>query len=170
MKYLFEKKLLTVCLMISLSIFTTVQADTLTRNTGSNSEVLIFVSFSMPINSLKAWSTQAKKIHAPLVIRGLVNDSFLDTQKSVKKMIGDQQGGIMIDPRLFKQYQITQVPAVVILHKNNNPCLRNQSCWGQENFDVVFGDIGLESALQMIVNRGDNAKTAQRLLTAWRST
>jgi conjugal transfer pilus assembly protein TrbC len=105
-----------------------------------------------------------------LIVRGLVNDSFLDTQKAVKQVIGDQQGGIIIDPRLFQQYHITQVPVVVIHPKNNHVCLQNQSCWHQENFDVVVGDVGLENSLKTIADRGDNTQTAQKLLAVWRST
>ena len=165
------KKWWVVILMMTVSVVNSVRAITVTQDTHSNSnEVLIFVSFSMPMNSLREWSIQAQKIHAPLVIRGLVNDSFGDTQKAVKAMINDQGGGVLLDPRLFQQYHITQVPAVVIHQQNNKSCSKNQSCWNQEKFDVVVGDVGLESALQMIADRGDNAQTAQKLLAAWRST
>ena len=98
----------------------------------------------------------------------MVNDSFLDTQKSVKQMIDTGSDGVVIDPRLFKQYNINQVPAVVIRKSGNNTCLKTQSCWSQENFDVITGDIGLASALQEIAEHGDNASIAQKLLQIWR--
>ena len=44
------------------------------------------------------------------------------------------------------------------------PCLPNQSCWQPDTTDVVSGDIGLEAALRIVVDRGDNAVVAQRLL------
>lgn len=169
MKSIIIKKLLVVLLAMSLNISVTARADTLINDTHSN-EVLIFVSFSMPMNSLRAWSEQAQKIGASLVIRGLVNDSFEDTQKAVKQMIGGQSGGVLLDPRLFNQYHILQVPAVVVHQEKNRNCLPSQSCWRQENIDVVVGDVGLESALQTIADKGDNTQIAQRLLTAWRST
>ena len=171
MKFRCIQKLLTTLSVVCLcfSVFTSVHAAPFTNEVNSH-EILIFVSFSMPMNSLRAWSHQAQKLHAAVVIRGLVNDSFLDTEKAVKQMSGDQHSGVMIDPRLSQQYHITQVPAVVIRQKNNPVCLQNQSCWPQENFDVVLGDVGLENALQTMADRGDNTQTAQNLLAAWRST
>lgn len=165
------KKLLKLFSVMSFCILSSTQASTDTTDNTISNEVVVFVSFSMPINSLQEWSIQAQKIHAPLVIRGLVNDSFLDTQKAVKQIIGSvNKGGVVVDPRLFQQYHITQVPSVLIRHKNNSTCLSNQSCWSQESFDVVAGDIGLESALQEIAERGDNTVIAQKLLATWRQT
>ncbi len=167
MKFIKVKKLLKVLSVMGFCILSSAHATTSTHNLNSN-EVLIFVSFSMPIKSLQAWSAQAQKIQAPLVIRGLVNDSFSDTQKAVKQMIGDGNGGVVIDPRLFQQYHITQVPAVLVRETDHNTCLPSQSCWHPETTDVIFGDIGLENALKIIADHGDNVDTAQRFLMAWR--
>ena len=46
----------------------------------TSGDVLIFISFSMPEESLKQWIAQAQRIHAPLIIRGLINNSFTETQ------------------------------------------------------------------------------------------
>lgn len=165
-------KLGCIIFTMGLGIFTSVPAASFTIKEPAN-EVLIFVSFSMPMKSLQAWSAQAQKIHAPLVVRGLLGDSFGETQKAVKRMIGDQNGGVMLDPRLFERYQITQVPAVVVRKKMNNACLSNQSCWYSEVWDRVIGDMGLADALQFIADRGDNveiAEIAHRWLIAERSS
>lgn len=133
--------------------------------------VYIFISFSMPKESLQQWAAQAKKISAPLVIQGLVDDSFTKTQQAVSALANEGQGGVVLDPRLFRQYHIQQVPAVVVVHSNIlKPCLLNQSCWNSEVSDVIRGDIGLESALQAIADRGDTAPVAQRLLAAERQS
>src|SRR4051794_39817884 len=42
----------------------------------TQSPVQIFISFSMPVESLKAWSRQAKTVHGTLVLRGLVENSL----------------------------------------------------------------------------------------------
>lgn len=118
--------------------------------------VLIFISFSMPLGSLQQWAAQAQKIHAPLIIRGLINDSFPETQKVVKQMSVSGHAGVVIDPRLFREYHITQVPAVVVRKTENITCFPNQSCWHSENYDVVSGDVGLENALHTIANNGDS--------------
>lgn len=133
--------------------------------TPTQDNVYIFISFSMPKESLQQWAAQAQKIHAPLIIQGLVEDSFAKTQHAVADLAKEGEGGVVLDPRLFRQYHITQVPAVVVVHPTiSTPCLRNQSCWHPETDDVVLGDVGLESALQTVVDRGDNTEVAQRFL------
>ncbi len=116
------------------------------------SPVLIFVSFSMPDTSIKQWMRVAEKIHAPVVIRGLINHSFKDTIKKVADLTHDNQGGVQLDPILFKRFQINQVPAVVVWKETN--CLSNQSCL--DEYDVVYGDVTLLFALQKIVDQKDN--------------
>lgn len=98
--------------------------------------IMIFVSFSMSKESIKGWIAQAKKIGAAVYIRGLVNNSFKDTTKAVLELIQDQPGGLLIDPTLFKKYSIAQVPAVVVTSGNS--------------FDVVYGDVTLDYALESI--------------------
>ncbi len=131
-------------------------------------QVLILISFSMPLTSLQQWCDQAQKIQAPLVLRGLVRDSFTETQKAVKAMTEHCQGGVVIDPRLFNQYQVTQVPAVIVRQETNPVCLPNQSCWKPEETAMVMGDVGLENALKIIAEE-DNvvAPIAQQKLTQW---
>ncbi len=127
--------------------------------------VYIFVSFSMPKESLQQWSAQAQKIHAPLIIQGLVDNSFTKTQQAVAALSHEGQGGVVVDPRLFRQYHIVQAPTVVVVHPTVlRPCLPNQSCWHPDIYDVVSGDVGLEAALRIVADRGDNAVVAERLL------
>ncbi|MBS0349745.1 MAG: type-F conjugative transfer system pilin assembly protein TrbC [Proteobacteria bacterium] len=132
--------------------------------------VYVFISFSMPKESLQQWAAQAKKVHAPLVIQGLVEDSFTKTQQAVAALSSEHQSGVVLDPRLFRQYHIHQVPSVVVVNPTAlKPCLPNQSCWQSDTPDVVSGDIGLEAALRIVADRGDNAVIAQRLLTEEKS-
>ena len=125
-----------------------------------------------PWKVFKQWSEQAQKIHAPLIIRGLLNDSFADTQKAVKQMTVNSHGGVVIDPRLFQTYHITQVPAVVVRQSVvTTTCLPNQSCWQPEEDEVVMGDIGLESALKTIAQEDNRvADIAQQKLAQWRAS
>ncbi len=134
--------------------------------------VLIFISFSMPMESLKAWSEQAQKIHAPLIILGLLNDSFADTQKAVKQMTLHSHGGVIIDPQLFQTYHITQVPSAVVRRSIvTTACLQNQSCWQSEDNEMVMGDVGLEGALKVISESENNvAGIARKKLAEWRAS
>ncbi len=134
-------------------------------------EVLILISFSMPLTSLQQWCDQAQKIQAPLVLRGLVSDSFVETQKAVKAITDHCHGGVMIDPRLFEHYHVTQVPAVIVRKEINKTCLPNQSCWQPKEEAIAIGDVGLESALKTIAEQdGSMASIAQQKLVQWRTS
>ena len=119
---------------------------------GDSSQVLIFVSFSMPKTSLKSWMHDANTIHAPVIIRGLVNNSFKATTASIYELVKEGSGGMQIDPILFERFQIKKVPAVVVTQLVS--CLPNQSCL--ENYDVFYGDAGLEYALKQIEKQEDD--------------
>ena len=96
----------------------------------------IFISFSMPKESMRLWVSQAEKIGASVYLRGLVNNSFKDTVLAVKALLHDQKGGVLIDPTIFKKHGITQVPAVVFVSKGNA--------------SIVYGDVTLDYALERI--------------------
>ena len=73
-------------------------------------QIYIFVSFSMPDSALKSYYIEAEQVGARLVMRGLKNNSFLDT-----KAKADEIGiSFDIDPNLFEEYQITAVPAIIV--------------------------------------------------------
>ncbi|MCC8399458.1 MAG: type-F conjugative transfer system pilin assembly protein TrbC [Rickettsia endosymbiont of Platyusa sonomae] len=74
------------------------------------SQTYIFVSFSMNDQALKSYYLEAEKIGAILVMRGLKDNSFFETKAKVDKL------GISfnIDPNLFKQYQVTSVPVIIV--------------------------------------------------------
>lgn len=69
----------------------------------------IFVSFSMPDEALKAYYKEAEGLQATLVIRGLVNNNFLETrQKALELSIN-----FNIDPELFENYSVKSVPVII---------------------------------------------------------
>ncbi|WP_341747340.1 type-F conjugative transfer system pilin assembly protein TrbC [Candidatus Tisiphia endosymbiont of Dascillus cervinus] len=79
-------------------------------NIAAQSQIYIFVSFSMNDQALKSYYLEAQKIGAILVMRGLKDNSFFETKAKVDKL------GISfnIDPNLFKQYQVTMIPAIIV--------------------------------------------------------
>jgi conjugal transfer pilus assembly protein TrbC len=113
--------------------------------------VLVFVSFSMPKESLKTWIRDANIIHAPVVIRGLVNNSFKETIAAVNALTKEGASGVQIDPTLFERYEIKQVPAVLVAASPR--CVPNLSC--RENYDVQYGDTSLHYALKQIARQDD---------------
>jgi conjugal transfer pilus assembly protein TrbC len=78
--------------------------------------ILIFVSFSMPTQSLEAYLRDAKKIHASVVIRGLIDNSFQKTFQRIATLVKASGGnGVELNPLWFKRFDIQTVPAVVVV-------------------------------------------------------
>lgn len=117
----------------------------------AESNVIIFVSFSMPEESIKEWIRDAKLIHAPVVIRGLIHNSFKETTHKMAEIVEKERGGVELNPLLFKKYHIKKVPAVVLTH--GGECLPDQSC--DEQFNVIYGDAELEYALNQFTRLDD---------------
>lgn len=105
--------------------------------------IFVFVSFSMPKQSLTAWLGQAHQIGAPVIIRGLVNHSFNETLAKLKEVININNNGVSVNPPLFEKYHVEQVPAVVMVAPS-----------GQ--YDVVYGNTSLSYALSLF-KKSDNA-------------
>ncbi len=93
----------------------------------------------------------AHTIYAPVIIRGLINNSFKETTSAIYRLVKEQSGGMQIDPLLFERFQIKKVPAVVVTE--STACLSNQSCL--LNYDVFYGDVTLQYALKEIAKKED---------------
>ena len=77
----------------------------------------------------------------------------------------ENSGGMFLEPRLFSDYQINEIPAVVVRDTAISACPPGQSCWQVYPYDVVYGDVSLEYALQTVDKQGDSANiVAHRLL------
>ncbi len=96
-------------------------------------QIYIFVSFSMADAALNSYFIEAEQVGAKLVMRGLKNNSFLETKAKADEIAISFD----IDPNLFEKYQITSVPVAVI---DNN----------QGQVKKLTGHIGLNDALQIM--------------------
>ncbi len=125
------------------------------------SQVLVFLSFSMPERSLQAWLKQCKKSGATPVIRGLIDNSFSKTMNAIQRLSKKTGAGMQLDPILFKTFEIEAVPAVV--HVKEMPaCPANMNCKAVL-YDSLSGDVSLDYALDKM--RGD-ADSDEPLLDA----
>ena len=59
-------------------------------NKPDDSDLLIFVSFSMPKESLKLWAEQASRIGCPLLLRGFVDNDLTKTTAKMHAMFGEK--------------------------------------------------------------------------------
>lgn len=76
---------------------------------------LIFVSSSMPRESLKKLAYQAVQYNAHLVIRGMVKGSMVETAKLVDEI----DCPLEIDPTLFARFKIVKVPVFIVYHNDH---------------------------------------------------
>jgi len=90
----------------------------------SEHALFIFVSWSMPLDMLRAYAVEAMWTGATLVFRGIppnrnLGDFFL---KDLPQLVWDKgaSAAISIDPRLFDSYQITTVPSIVLTRTRDN--------------------------------------------------
>ncbi len=116
------------------------------------SQILVFVSSSMPDTTVIRYLQQTTQLGAALVFRGLVKDSMKEMQHYLAKIVGDKQTGknatILIDPTLFDRFNIKQVPITVVTESEIKPCLP-EGCPTPIHHKVA-GDVSLPWALGLV--------------------
>ena len=110
-----------------------------------------FVSLGIPEEGLLTMLADARRFGIPATLRGLLNNDFRQTaEKMFELSKKDKQAGVQIDPTLYQQYGIKAVPALVV------------TCGGK--FDVLYGSLPVQQALEEVKQRGDCAGTAAQML------
>jgi len=110
-----------------------------------NTQLLIFVSQSVPADSIKELWNQAHRVGGKLVFRGLVGGSFKETQSYIQEL------GIVadIDSNKFEEFEVIQVPAFVLSKENK--------------YDKMVGNISLSEFLEQSSISGDLKEEAAGL-------
>lgn len=121
-------------------------------------QLLVFVSFSMPMPTLKALARDVNRVGGKLVLRGLVKGSFPETLIKLQKL----QEEILIDPTLFEAYQVERVPTFVLREKTT------ESAEEKITYDVLRGNVSLGFALEKFAENGDVSFLARQLLQSLR--
>ena len=136
-------------------------------------EILIFTSLSVPAASWRQWARDAALTGAPLVLRGVGEGGLPATAKRIGERLGGAEAGpgswsgagVAIDPRLFRLFGVTRVPAVVVVPGGVPPC-RSRGCADDSAppHDRISGNIGLAAALQAVAEEGD---AGSEIANAW---
>jgi len=120
------------------------------------SQILIFISASMPEKAIENYMTSSARIDAALVLRGFINNSLADTRKYLGKLITGisnettpVEPTILIDPTLYERFEVGSVPSIVVTESQIKPCLNLQNC-PVPVYHKVGGDIALSWALDYI--------------------
>jgi conjugal transfer pilus assembly protein TrbC len=129
--------------------------------------VYVAVSLSMPPEALRVLARDAHKAGARVVIRGLVDGSFKATLLRVRQVFDDRSaGGVAIDPRVFKAFDVTAVPVVIAARSPVEPCGKLGCSPQIPPFDKVSGNISLEAALKILADEGENGQAGARAALA----
>ena len=164
------KKLLRILKLLMLMLFINVcyadcepQALTPAEN---EPQLLIFVSLSMPEQSLKLWAEQAEKINGKLLLKGFIDNSLQATIDETLRIFKEPKADFLVHPEAFEKFNINKVPAIVIAKPDD--CLEDDC--PTPDFDVVYGDTSLEDALNKIASNGEhNQAIAKELLKVYRN-
>ena len=119
-------------------------------------EILIFTSLSVPAASWRQWARNAARTGALLVLRGVGEGGLPETAKVIGERLGGAEAGVAIDPRLFRLFGVTRVPAVVVV-PGGVPACRSRGCADDPAppHDRIVGNIGLAAALETVAEEGD---------------
>lgn len=125
--------------------------------------LIIFVSLSMPRESLRRLAAQAARAGAAVALRGLAADaqgkpSFRATAMAVQRL-GLREGGFSVDPPDFKRFGIDQVPAFVLLTQND--CRTCGDDYTPKHL-TIYGDVSLDYALHAMESRRPEASALIR--------
>ena len=152
-----EKRTLSVnkvrnCTQCKNTLLPGTQSTPSKKDNHSPQDLIIFVSSSMPAASLKALFWQAQRAGVPLVFRGLIDNSFVKT----KSFFEEQQINGEIDPNLFDEYHVSEVPTFVMREG--------------KTVDLLQGNISLEDALTLFKKKGELKDKATHLLTTMKAS
>ena len=120
-------------------------------NVGQNAKMLVFVSFSLPLQSWKDFSYVMQKTEGVFVLRGIPENSFESFYKKLVELrAADVHAPIQIDPLAFEKYQIEAVPTVILKK--------------EDVFDKMIGNIPLQTSLRFFAENGNCRKEADQIL------
>lgn len=148
------------------------QHDVLADTSGDNgSRFYVFVSFSMPDVTLRRLMQQAKRIGAPLVLRGMVGNDMNKTRIKIGKLLDADkdgntriEGGLSIDPTLYERFGISVVPSFVLTDSPVQTC--TQAGCPTPDFVRLAGDVTLEYVLESIARESPAMRDDARVLLA----
>ncbi|MHB9100762.1 MAG: type-F conjugative transfer system pilin assembly protein TrbC, partial [Sulfuricella sp.] len=112
-------------------------------------EMMIFVSFSMPRESLLRIVEQSEKSGARLIFRGFHGDKMTDMATHISALLGKHRVEAVIHPPAFGLFKVNQVPALVLAQSDAGDQLDN-GCAQPDRYVKVTGDVSQDYALEYI--------------------
>lgn len=140
-------------------------------NRGSAPQFMVFVSLSMPEESLKAIIDQTSAAGGFVVFRGFPNNSVKQFVAGMSKVVSndDQFAAIGVDPRLFRAFGVQAVPTYVAVSSDFTPCDGLTCTTTPPPFDAMSGNVTVRYALETFAeDNGPGALVARTALSNMR--
>ena len=112
-------------------------------------EMMIFVSFSMPRESLLRIVEQSEITGARLIFRGFNGDKMTDMAAHISALLGNHRVEAVIHPPAFSQFKVNQVPALVLARSDAGDQM-DSGCAQPDRYVKVTGDVSQDYALEYI--------------------
>ena len=113
-----------------------------------DNRLLIFISSSLPKQTIVNLMQQASPLGTIFVVRGLINNSYVKTYDYFYKLKGDNTVGIMINPTLFKAMDVQLVPTFALY--NSSQDLLKTACNTNPQYTKVAGEVTVHYALEQL--------------------
>jgi len=127
-------------------------------------ELMVFVSFSLPRETLQRLVDQSERSGAVLILRGLKGHSLTQTGEEIARLVGERNVTALIHPPAFQQFQVRQVPSLVLARSGAAVQIDEDGCAPATSFIRVDGDVGQDYALDLIERQAPAwADVARRL-------
>lgn len=119
---------------------------------GRAPQLIVFASLAMPPQSLKALIRDTARAGGSVVFNGFPGNSMKAFQEGILKVVDnrDDYGSIGIDPRLFRAFHVSAVPAVVVVTSDFDLCDGLECTTQPPPFDRISGNVTLDYALDTI--------------------
>jgi conjugal transfer pilus assembly protein TrbC len=131
----------------------------------SGPRFIAFASMAMPAPSLKAMIRDVGKAGGIVVFRGFENNSVKAFSAAMLKVVdnGQKTDGVGIDPRLFRAFSVTAVPAYVVTSTDIDICDGLACTTALPPHDRMAGNVTAAYALESFRSGGGPGAAAARV-------
>jgi conjugal transfer pilus assembly protein TrbC len=123
---------------------------------GDAPQFIVFASLSMPPESLKPLIRDTSKAGGAVVFQGFPGNSMKAFQQGLTKVLdqGQETKSIGIDPRLFRAFNVTSVPAFVVVTSDFDLCDGFDCRTVTPPHDRMSGNVTVRYALESFATGG----------------
>lgn len=123
---------------------------------GEAPRFIAFASLSMPAQALRQMMDDVTRAGGVVVFRGLSQGSAKVMTDALGKVLkpGERMDGVGIDPRLFRAFSVSEVPAYVVTASDFDLCSGFDCASAVPPYDRMNGNVTAEYALRTFAEGG----------------